>query len=121
MKTLKYFTIAALMATSLSGCVIVAGDRDFDESWEKQQRNNREMISDLVMQTERSKVIMKMGQPNFSEAFMKGDDEYRVLYYRTQHRNSDGDTTKDETTPLVFKNDKLIGWGGDVLEKIQQG
>jgi len=37
---------------------------------------------------------------------MKGDDEYRVLYYRTQRLHADGDTTKDETTPLIFKNEK---------------
>ena len=44
MKKFTHLTLAVLVATSLSGCVIVAGDRDFDESWEKQQKNNREMI-----------------------------------------------------------------------------
>jgi hypothetical protein len=34
-----------------------------------------------------------------------------VLFYRTHRRDGDGVTTKDECTPLVFKNGLLIGWG----------
>ena len=117
MKILNKLTFAAFLATSLSGCVLVVGDHDFD-SWESQQQENREMIRGLALQTERSRVLVKLGPPNFSEAFIKGDDEYRVLYYRTRHRHSDGATSKDETTPLVFKNDKLIGWGDETLASV---
>lgn len=121
MKILRNVTLAALMATSLSGCIIVAGEHDDigRSGWEDQQKENREMINDLALQSDRSSVTMKMGEADYSEAFVKGDDEYRVLYYRTQHRHSDGDTSKDETTPLVFKNDKLIGWGDDTLSTIK--
>lgn len=44
---------------------------------------------------------------------------HRVLFFRTQHRHSDGETSRDETTPLVFRNDTLIGWGDDVLASIR--
>ena len=64
-------------------------------------------------------MLTRLGAPDFSEAFQHNDDNYRVLYYRTQHRHSDGDTTIDETTPLVFKNDHLIGWGEDILMKVR--
>lgn len=117
MKTLSKLTLAAFLATSLSGCVLVVDDHDFD-SWKSQQRENREMINGLALQTERSSVLLKLGQPNFSEAFIKGDDKYQVLYYRTQHRHSDGATSKDETTPLIFKNGKLIGWGNKTLASV---
>lgn len=120
MKSLLIGTFAAFFLSTLSGCVIVAGDHDWDnENWQSQQRENRETISELELQTERSKIISKLGAPSFSDAFVKDGVEYRVLYYRTQHTKSDGETTKDETTPLVFMNDKLVGWGSDVLATIR--
>jgi outer membrane protein assembly factor BamE (lipoprotein component of BamABCDE complex) len=119
MKKLANLGLAAILATGLSGCVIVADGRDNDKSsWETSQKENRALISELAIKSSRAYVINKMGTPNFTEAFVKGNDEYRVLYYRTQHRHSDGDTTKDETTPLVFKNDLLIGWGHKVLAEL---
>jgi len=120
MKFLLNSSLAALLAMSLSGCIVI-GDRDNwnDNDWEKTQQDNRELISDLSLNSSISSVRLKLGAPNFSEAFTHSNDEFRVLYYRTQHRHSDGDTTKDETTPLVFKNDMLIGWGNDALAKIQ--
>ena len=120
MKFLLNSSLATLLAVSLSGCIVI-GDRDNwnDSDWEQTQQDNREVISDLVLNSALKNVRLKLGAPNFSEAFTHSDEQYRVLYYRTQHRHSDGDTTKDETTPLVFKNDKLIGWGNDALAKVQ--
>ena len=43
----------------------------------------------------------------------------RVLFYRTNHKHSDGETTRDETTPLVFRNDQLVGWGTRVYESLR--
>jgi outer membrane protein assembly factor BamE (lipoprotein component of BamABCDE complex) len=120
MKNIGNLVLAAFLATSLSGCVIMAGDHDSDKhSMNSVEKENRAVISELALQTTRSRVLTKLGAPNFSEAFMKGDDEYRVLYYRTQRLHADGDTTKDETTPLIFKNDKLVGWGEDSLAKLK--
>ncbi|WP_444996688.1 DUF3192 domain-containing protein [Aliikangiella sp. IMCC44359] len=122
MKLLTNFIICILFATSLTGCIVI-GDRHSDDdnnSWEKIQKENREIISNLYVQANRKDIISKLGAPNFSEAFAKDGDEYRILYYRAQHRHSDGDTTKDETTPLVFKNDKLLGWGEKALKLLEQ-
>ena len=122
MNKLRNLSFVAVMTISLSGCVIVAGEHDgYDSSsdWETTQKENRAMISELELNADRASVKMKMGAANYSEAFVKGGDEYRVLYYRTQHRHSDGDTSKDETTPLVFKNNKLIGWGDDILASVK--
>jgi outer membrane protein assembly factor BamE (lipoprotein component of BamABCDE complex) len=120
MKFLLNSSLALILATSLSGCIVI-GDRDNwnDNDWEKTQQKNREIISDLQLNSELKSVRLKLGAPNFSEAFTHSGETFRVLYYRTQHRHSDGDTTKDETTPLVFKNDKLIGWGNDALTKLK--
>jgi len=120
MKSLITTLLALGLVFSLNGCVIVAGDRDWDDdSWQKQQTENRELISQLALNAERNSVIAKLGAPSFSDAFIKDGAEYRVLYYRTQHTQSDGETTKDGTTPLVFKNDQLIGWGEESLANIR--
>jgi len=116
---LKLSFITALLA-SLGGCISINGSHHWDdENWQDTQEANRKTISELVIGTERANVLMRMGTPAFSEAFVRDEVAYGVLFYRTHHTDSDGETTRDETTPLVFKNDKLIGWGSDVLSSIQ--
>ena len=113
------------LSLALSGCVIVAdGDWDDDDysssSWKAEQRQNREKISNLSLGLQRSEVIEQMGTATFTEAFTADNGSgYQVLYYRTHREHGDGETTKDETTALVFENDKLIGWGNDALQRIR--
>ena len=111
-----------VMATYLTGCIVVGGhdsDGDHHASWQSQQKENRQFISQLELKTSRSLVLDRLGSPDYSEALTIDQDEYRVLYYRTHHRHSDGKTSKDETTPLIFKNNLLIGWGEDMLAKLR--
>ena len=117
MKYIVQAGLAGFLAIFLSGCIVI-GDRDNHEEWRVEQRENREIISELELGTSRDRILILMGAPAFSEAFSKNGDDYQVLYYRTQHRHSDGDTTKDETTPLVFKNDRLTGWGEEALARL---
>ena len=120
MKFLINTVLAATLATTLSGCIVVGGEHGWSDSdWQDQQRENRMMISQLELGNERERVMTRMGPPSFSDAFTKGEDEYHIVYYRTQHEHSDGETTKDETTPLVFKNNRLIGWGHDALQALK--
>jgi len=115
---------AFIMVASLSGCIIVDGnvknwDEDFSSSdWEHQQKDNREKISNLNLGDSYDMVKALMGSPSFTDALDVDGEQYNILYYRTHHKHSDGDTTRDETTPLIFKNKKLMGWGKDVLNKI---
>lgn len=112
--------IAAVLVTTLSGCVIVGGDGDMDwEDWRHQQRENQAVISDLELGMARASVVDRLGTPAFSEGFADDGHEYRVLFYRTQHRHSDGETTQDETTPLVFQDNELIGWGESILRDVR--
>ena len=122
MKILLHSVAAAAIAISLSGCIVIGGnDHDDNDStsWRAEQRRNNQQINDLQVNDSRVSVIERLGAPSFSEAFMRGDDEYRVLFYRTRHRHSDGETSRDETTPLVFKNDHLTGWGEDTLAAVR--
>ena len=125
MTTVSRLFIAALMATGLSGCVIVAADHDeFDREfstsdWEDLERDNRNRISKLNIGEGYEAVMGKMGQASFTEAFQHDGATYQVLYYRTHRTHPDGDTSKDETTPLVFKDGVLVGWGMDALARIR--
>jgi hypothetical protein len=112
-------TTLALFAALTSGCVYINGELVNDD-WKREQRDNRQAISQLEIGTPRSAVLDTMGLPADSEAYTDGDEEVRVLFYRTQRRHSDGDTTRDETTPLVFRNDLLIGWGDAVYAELSQ-
>lgn len=97
----------------LSGCVISVdgNDRNHASEWEEREQNNRKHISNLQQGAAFEAIARKMGVADFSEMHQKDDGVYRVLYYRTQRTMDDGVTTKDECTPLVFKNGALVGWG----------
>jgi outer membrane protein assembly factor BamE (lipoprotein component of BamABCDE complex) len=120
MKKLGSITLVAFLLAALGGCISINGEHNWDDNdWRKDQELNRKIISELVIGTQRANVLNRMGTPNFSEAFVKDAQQYSVLFYRTHHIESDSSTTKEETTPLVFKDDKLIGWGADVLSSIR--
>lgn len=108
----------------LSGCVISIDDGDYDgdygshASWQKEQKNNQKMIDQLALGESKAAITARMGSPAFNEALLQDNSEFQLLWYRTHHNKSDGITTKDECTPLIFKNDELIGWGETALDLI---
>ena len=113
----------ALSGVLLSGCVIsIDDDYEYDNdnksSWSQIEKDNREMISDLEAGTAISTVRRKMGTPDFDELIVKNGKEHRVLFYRTQRMKGDGNTTKEECTPILFVNGELIGFGETALNAI---
>lgn len=120
---MKKLLLVLPLVTLLSACIVHVGhdeEDSYSSDWKKRQKMNQEMINDLAMGTDISEVRDRFGSPDFSEAFQSGEDNYTVLFYRTRHRHSDGDTSRDETTPLVFKNGKLEGWGETLLDRVSQ-
>lgn len=117
MKKLIKLSAILLTISTLSGCVFIHSNGDSDKNWQQTQEKNREVINQLVLDTNKSQIELTLGVPNFTEAFAKNGQEYRVMYYRTSRQHHDNVTSKDETTPLIFKNNKLIGWGHDALLK----
>jgi len=115
---LTSFLAVLVVCGSLQGCIMIDGDGNWDdsESWQKSQRHNVRTISQLELNSSRASVIEMMGTPDFTEAYSRADKNYYVLYYRTHKDKSDGVTSKSETTPLVFENDQLIGWGDEALQ-----
>ncbi|RUO25399.1 hypothetical protein CWE09_01295 [Aliidiomarina minuta] len=112
------------LSLTLSGCVLVVdgskGERSssvFSQSdWQKLEQSNRKQIAALDTGESLAQVLDKMGTPDFDERLTKGDTDYRALFYRTHRVKSDGQTTRDECTPLVFENGTLIGWGEHKLK-----
>ena len=120
MNKLIVATICGL-SLGLSGCVIsVGGDGEYghQSDWHNKEQKNRKHISRLQQDVSYDGILQRMGIADFNEFYAKGEDTYQVLYYRTQRVDSDGLTTKDECTPLVFKNSELVGWGKDALSVI---
>jgi hypothetical protein len=72
----------------------------------------------LRMGADISSVDAKLGAPDFSEAFTRNGQEVRIYHYRTHRRHADGKTTKDETTPLVFVDDQLVGWADTAVQQV---
>lgn len=122
----KSLLAAALITPFLTGCVIAVSDGEAEThwagndsaSWQTKHKNNREAISELKMDSSYQSVLTTLKTPNFTELLKKGDDVYQVLFYATHSIHSDGKMTKDECTPLVFKNDKLVGIGDSALNMV---
>lgn len=114
------------LSLTLSGCVVVVdgnknnGSSSSKSDWEKEEESNRKQIAALDTGEPLAFILQKMGTPDFDERLSKEDADYRILFYRTQRVKSDGLTTRDECTPLVFKDGILIGWGEHKLSMIER-
>ena len=109
--------------SSLSACVFHIAPDDWDDanthkSVRAEERDARKYIAALELGVAPATVISELGAPEFSDRLTTKDGEVRVLRYRTHRAHADGETTRDETTPLVFLNDKLIGSGELALQQI---
>ncbi|MDN7125217.1 DUF3192 domain-containing protein [Pseudidiomarina terrestris] len=127
MKAIKGLAAAvAILAASatLQGCIIVAdgehGDGYSSSDFRKQEEQNRQMISALSDSATLTDVRSRMGTPDFANRTTVDGARYDVLYYRTHRVEADGNTSKDECTPLVFKDSILVGTGELALSRIPQ-
>jgi hypothetical protein len=116
MKIIFRSLLLATAVASLSACVIHVGGDDRDDSWRIIERRNVDRIEALPMGVSTQDARERLGEPNFIEAFTSSRGDYKVLFYRTHRNKADGDTSKDETTPLVFKDGRLIGYGDRVYQ-----
>lgn len=113
---------AVAMMVGSAGCVFVVGDDEFvndarNDAFE-QQKYNRVAVPKIALGTTIDAVRDDLGEPHFAEAFSGDDGEYRVLFYRTHRVDADGDTTRDETTPVVFRDGAVVGIGEDFYKRL---
>jgi len=81
-------------------------------TWREREIFNRKYIGRLEIGAHRDEVLRLLGPPDISEARINSNDRnVLILFYRTHHVKSDGVTTRDETTPLLFIEDELYVWG----------
>ncbi|MCE9678094.1 DUF3192 domain-containing protein [Shewanella sp. AS1] len=85
--------------------------------WEDRQAYNNEKLTEITLGMPLQQVRSLMGKPDFSEAKNTQNQSLLVLFYRTRHSKADGETTRDECTPLLFKENKLIAWGEDTYQQ----
>jgi hypothetical protein len=57
--------------------------------------------------------------PYRTESYQAPDGtRYELLSYYTDMNKEDYKLTKDEMTPLIFENGKLIGWGWTFFDRL---
>lgn len=100
--------------------VLVYKPNPEDMSWEDRQAYNQGKLTELKLGQSEESVVEMLGHPDFSEAKLSQGQTLNVLFYRTHQTKSDGVTTKDECTPLLFRNDQLIAWGDDTYQQYLQ-
>ena len=127
--TLRTLILTIPLTLALTGCVVVVGNDDHDgkfdwgnsnssSEWKKVQDSNKAKIAELEVGNKIEDVKVKLGTPNINEAFTANKQQYQVLFYRTRHKHSDGETTKDECTPLIFVDGVLQSWGQKAYSKL---
>jgi outer membrane protein assembly factor BamE (lipoprotein component of BamABCDE complex) len=82
---------------------------------------NQNSLLKLQKGMSKGKVLEVMGEPDFHEVYESlYGHTLMIAYYYTHHQKFDGKITKDECTPVVIKNEKLIGWGDDFYQWFQR-
>ncbi|WP_327082857.1 DUF3192 domain-containing protein [Paraglaciecola hydrolytica] len=124
MGNMQKLIVAAIIGSSLclSGCVIsVDGDGKYghNSDWQDKEQKNRGVIAKLEPDLSLHDISMRLGTPDFNEYYEKAGDKFQILFFRTQRISGDGVTTKDECTPLIFKNGLLAGWGDTAYSLIK--
>ena len=119
----KVFVILAIGAVSylaIVGAVLMLYQADpADLQWQERETYNARQIGQLDLGMSEDSVIRILGSPDINEAKASPKGDMQVLFYRTHHVTSDGITTKDECTPLVFRDNELIAWGNDSYRDYQ--
>jgi hypothetical protein len=90
--------------------------------WSDREAYNRKYIDQLTTasQLPQQDLIAKLGGPDITEAEKIGSDVYQLMYYRTKRSVSDGITTTQECTALLFKNQQLIALDSDAVQLYQE-
>ncbi|MEW6992892.1 DUF3192 domain-containing protein [Colwelliaceae bacterium MEBiC 14330] len=88
--------------------------------WDDREAYNRQYIAKIKLQEFTfEQALTELGSPDITEARTVDELYYQVMFYRTQHVKSDGITTQDECTFLLFVNGVLkeIGLGDNYPEQ----
>jgi hypothetical protein len=96
-------------------------DKPQDMDWKDREEYNQVQITKLELGLKKQDILALLGTPDITEAKRSDVGRLQVMFYRTQHMQSDGITTEDECTPLLLENDELIGWGESAYQSYIDG
>ncbi|SEK83720.1 Protein of unknown function [Colwellia chukchiensis] len=112
-----------LLALAAYGIFVALVVNFYDDSpakmrWEDREAYNRQFIAKLELKKFNfDTAIKELGSPDITEAKIVDDNRYQVSFYRTQHVKSDGITTQDECTALLFTNGVLTAIGNTAYQQ----
>lgn len=119
-KVIKIIAVGFLVYVGFAAVILHFYQADPESmNWQERETFNQKQIGTLNLGVTKDEVIRLLGSPDISEAKQIDSGEVQVLFYRTHHVKSDGITTRDECTPLLFKDDKLTAWGADAYSDYQ--
>jgi len=101
----------ALFAYAIFVALVVTfyDDSPSNMKWEDREAFNRQFISKLKLgEYKFEQALTDLGSPDITEAKKVEDKNFQVLFYRTQHMKSDGITTQDECSFLLFVDEVLV-------------
>ena len=121
-KSLVALLISAPLVMGLTGCVVAIDGKSHDSDSIHNSHNraeqNREHIAALIPSMSFADVTARFGIADFNENYQKNGENIQVLFYRTHHVHKDDLTTKDECTPLIFKQSRLVSWGESAFNQL---
>ena len=96
-------------------------DKPADMDWQDREEYNKVQISTLSLGLSKDEILGLLGAADITEAKQTDNGHLQVTFYRTQRMKSDGITTQNECTPLLFENNVLVAWGDGVYSNFLQG
>jgi hypothetical protein len=116
----RIFIALALYGVFALLVVMFYDDSPEKMDWDDREAFNKQYISKLSLDDVSSqKILTELGGPDITEAKKMLNDTFQIMYYRTQHVKSDGITTIEECTALLFKNGNLIAIGGPAIDQFK--
>ncbi|GAB0108895.1 DUF3192 domain-containing protein [Pseudoalteromonas distincta] len=124
MKKFSRYLILGLGLYALIATLVITFYKDDPQAmiWQDREAFNKRYIEKLSLEqpTSLNSVLDYLGSPDLTYAKREGELVLQIVFYRTQHITSDGITTMDECTGLLFKNGSLILWGPSAYNKYQE-
>lgn len=117
----------ALIAYGIFVALVITfyDDNPTNMQWEDREAFNKQYITKVKLdqltfdQLTFDQVILDLGSPDITEAKKINLNQYQLMFYRTQHVKSDGITTEEECTALLFINNILNAIGQSAIEEYQ--
>ncbi|MEL0639643.1 MULTISPECIES: DUF3192 domain-containing protein [Pseudoalteromonas] len=124
LKKFSRYLILGLGLYALIATLVITFYKDDPQAmiWQDREAFNKRYIEKLSLEqpTSLNSVLDYLGSPDLTYAKREGELVLQIVFYRTQHITSDGITTMDECTGLLFKNGSLILWGPSAYNKYQE-